>query len=433
MTFSRLSVFLFVFYCGSFASSSPVFTDTLTPKQVVEHFDSLMNQGKDDQARHLCAGTALRMFSFLAEAQHKLDPFIDSAKSRDTIIEQKCVEKWCALKVVSDAVFTKTVMGMDQMHSVQAVHLFRARDGWKLSEFEELANEKSPLIPRSGIPLGVDTTSGPLFPVSAQAPAQGNVTRLHLKISLRNGDSLPALPEGPGQKIITRDKSSATVETFLPTITPLGGAAKKSQADLGAGTGGGFPSSHYLDLTDTLLLAKAVELRTGTNDPLEIASRIYNFVSTSFQFKLGAALFGTSREVIRSMQGDCSEAAVLTATLLRADGIPSRVVLGFATLSHGVFIGHAWAEAQLNGEWIGVDPALREFPAGAQRVALLRLSGSEDMQVAASNLMLQSLSNLDIQITDAWNGSSRLPLITQRGNAAEAQQFFEDVLRGVGK
>ena len=131
------------------------------------------------------------------------------------------------------------------------------------------------------------------------------------------------------------------------------------------------------------------------------------------------------------MEGDCSEAAVLTAALLRAEGIPSRVALGFATLGRGVFIGHAWAEAFLNGQWIGVDAALREFPTGAERLMLARLSGSEDMRVAASNLMLLSLANLDIQITAAWAGDKPLPLREQRGNADEAKAFFEEVLRGI--
>jgi hypothetical protein len=400
--------------------------DTLSPAQVMLRFDSLLSAGADSEARVLCTGTALRMFFFLAEAQHKFAPFLDSARSRDTVIEEKYGGKWCGLKVVSDAVFRKPLMGMSRMRSVQAVHLFRCSDGWKVAEFEELPDEKAVLILRHGIPTGTDTaSSGSLFPVSSQSPDHRGATIMHLKISLRNGDSLPDLPQGPGQSVVKRGKEWAEVEASLPSLTPREGRRETSAVKSYLGSGS------YLDLSDSLLLAKADELRSGARDESEIVRRIYGFVSSSFHFKLGAALFNNSREALRTMEGDCSEAAVLTAALLRAEGIPSRVAMGFATLGRGVFIGHAWAEAFLNGQWIGVDPALREFPAGAERLMLARLSGSEDMRVAASNLMLLSLSNLDIQITGAWNGDKPLPLREQRGNADEAKAFFEDVLRGI--
>ena len=418
---------LFGLLSGWVSAASP---DALSPRRVVERFDSLLEAGADAQAKALCTGTALRMFPFLAEAQRKLEPFLDTARSRDTVIEEKRLGKWCGLKVVSDAVFTRPVMGMDHIHQVQAVHLFRESGGWKLAEFEELKDEASEWKIREGLPTGTDTAfSGSPFPVSRLAPEGRGATRMRLTVFLRNGDSLPDLPQGPGQRIVKRGRSRTLMETFLPSLSPhkpgYGEPRESSRPYL-------F-SSPYLDLNDSLLLAKATELKSGAANDVEIAGRVYGFVSSSFQFKLGAALFGTSREALRSMRGDCSEAAVLTAALLRASGVPGRVVLGFATTGRGVFIGHAWAEAFLNGQWIGVDAALREFPAGAERVMLLRLSGSEDMRVAASNLMLQALSNLDIQITGAWEGSKPLPLKQQRGNATEAEEFFEEVLKGIGE
>ena len=192
-------------------------------------------------------------------------------------------------------------------------------------------------------------------------------------------------------------------------------------------------STLYLDLTDSLLRSKAAELAKGTKGDAETARRIYEYISRNFDFQLGAVLFGNSREVLRSMRGDCSEAAVLTAALLRAAGIESHVVLGYATTGRGVFIGHAWSEAKIGDRWIGLDAALREFPAGAERVMLLRLGGSEDMRITASNLMLNSLSNLRIEIKGAWIGKDSLPLEDQTGNSAEATEFFKEILRGIEK
>ncbi len=414
----KRSLFLALALFRPAAASPP---DTLAPLRVLERFDSLLDAGAEKEARALCTGTALRMFSFLLEAQRKLAPFLDSAKSRDTVIEEKQKSKWCALKTVSDAVFRRPLMGLDRVHSVQAMHLYRKPEGWRLAEFEELNDEKTPLILRSGLPLEIVDTASSLFPVSHKAPEQRGLDRLRLKVSMRNGDSLN-LPEGPGQKVIRTGKGWVEVETFR-------GLGERDEEN----TKIFLASSPYLDLGDSLLLSKVAELRQGTKSETEIVRRIYGFVSSTFKFQLGAALFGTSRETMRRLEGDCSEAAVLTAALLRAAGIPSRVVLGFATLGRGVFIGHAWTEARVNDRWMGVDAALREFPAGAERLMLLRLDGSEDMRVAASNLMLKAMANLDIEIETAWSREKLMPLTEHPGNAAEAQAFFEEILRGIGE
>jgi len=425
----------FVLIASILAIQSSAFSIvTLSPRQVMQRLDSLLNLGNadaDSQAKALCAGTALRTFSFLAEAEHKLAPFVDSTQSQDAVVEEKCQDKWCGLKDVSDAVFRKPLMGMEQMHSVQAVYFFHAADGWKVSEFEELPDEKAPLVlPEDAPTQPQDTIRHPFFPISRLAPEENGVTRMHLRISFDNGDSLPDLPQGPGQTVLKRGGSWALIEIRRPEIPSssriLSGAPADSlQAYLGSGS--------YLDLKDSLLIAKATELARGAPNQLEIVRRVYSYLLSSFQFKLGADLFSDSHDALRNMEGDCSEAAVLTTALLRAAGVPSKVDLGFATLGRGVFIGHAWSEAFINGRWIGVDAALREFPAGADRILLLRPLGSQDMRVAASNLMLRSLSNLNIEITDAWAGSTPLVLQEQHGNVREGEEFFEEVLRGIGE
>ncbi len=393
----------------------------------MQRFDSLLNAHADAQARALCTGAALQTFPFLLETERKIDPFVDSARSRDTVIEEKQAGRWCGLKVASDAFFKKRVMGMDSVHLVQAVYLFRRSDGWKLADFEELTDEKAPLVLRSGIPAGADTgSSAAFFPRSPRAPEDGGITRMLLESFLAQWRFPAGLASGIGSTDIKARKGLGSLETQIPPVPHEGSINQNDslKAYLGSGS--------YLDLGDSLLLAKAAELCKGATDEVEIARRVYRFVSSSFHFQLGAALFSDSREALRSMRGDCSEAAVLTAALLRAEGIPSRVALGFATTGRGVFIGHAWVEAFINGQWVGVDAALREFPAGAERVELLRLSGSRDMFVEASNLMFRSLSNLEIEIMGAWAGSKPLPLDEQKGNTAESREYFEQILQGVG-
>jgi transglutaminase-like putative cysteine protease len=260
---------------------------------------------------------------------------------------------------------------------------------------------------------------------------------VQLRLSRRDGEAFAAVPLGASQRA-TSGVPTTTSEVFLETLQsvvpdtlPTGRAAPARDALRVY-----LASTTELDLTDKMLRTRAAKLAQGSPSDVETARRVWTFVSTSFDYKLGATLFATSREALRDLKGDCSEAAVLTAALLRAAGIPSRVVLGYATLGQGVWIGHAWAEAWLGGTrggWVGVDAALREFPTGPHRVALVTLSGTEDMKAAATNLMLSTISNLDIEITGAWAGDQSVPLITHPAAAAESQRFWKQVMEGMGR
>ena len=72
---------------------------------------------------------------------------------------------------------------------------------------------------------------------------------------------------------------------------------------------------------------------------------------------------------MQGREGDCTEHAVLLASLVRALGIPARVATGIAYAPafgerRDVFVPHAWVMAWVDGEWRGFDAALPRFGAG---------------------------------------------------------------------
>jgi hypothetical protein len=84
------------------------------------------------------------------------------------------------------------------------------------------------------------------------------------------------------------------------------------------------------------------------------------------------ATFSSAVETVRAGFGDCGEHAVLLAALLRASGIPARVVLGLVYMeSRQGYYGHAWVMAFDGTHWIFTDPAHNVFPACVNRVPLL--------------------------------------------------------------
>lgn len=76
-----------------------------------------------------------------------------------------------------------------------------------------------------------------------------------------------------------------------------------------------------------------------------------------------ASAFATASETARSGEGDCTEHAVLLAAMLRAEGIPSRVVTGLVFCpefagEQNVFGWHMWTQAIVDGQWLDLDATL---------------------------------------------------------------------------
>jgi hypothetical protein len=69
-------------------------------------------------------------------------------------------------------------------------------------------------------------------------------------------------------------------------------------------------------------------------------------------------------EILENRFGDCTEHSQLFVTLARAAGIPAREVTGFVYNGDDeepALAGHMWAEVQIDGHWIGVDPTWNEI------------------------------------------------------------------------
>ena len=118
--------------------------------------------------------------------------------------------------------------------------------------------------------------------------------------------------------------------------------------------------SRYLQCDHPGIIALARQAVGDAPDAAQAAARIEQFVGryiTSKNFDIG---YGSAAEILQTRTGDCSEHAVLSASMLRAVGIPARVVVGYVYVdefegNEHVFGGHAWTEAYLAGQWIGLD------------------------------------------------------------------------------
>ena len=89
------------------------------------------------------------------------------------------------------------------------------------------------------------------------------------------------------------------------------------------------------------------------------------------------------------------EHSALTAALLRAAGIPSRIASGvvYSSYDRG-FTYHAWVEVFV-GEWIQIEPTLGGKLAGGTHIMLTN-GGIKDQMIALVN----ALKTIDIDIVN---------------------------------
>lgn len=110
------------------------------------------------------------------------------------------------------------------------------------------------------------------------------------------------------------------------------------------------------DLADSL--SRGVE-----NDRCEVVKRVWQYVFRTIE-KRNVATFSSALETLSAGYGDCGEHAVTLGAILRAAGIPARVVLGLVYMGHKKgYYYHAWVMVRQDGGWLFVDPALGRYPA----------------------------------------------------------------------
>lgn len=213
--------------------------------------------------------------------------------------------------------------------------------------------------------------------------------------------AIGALPNTGSQRVETVDewRARVKVDAAFPHAAPEGDATNAVY----------LASTALADLSD----GKVQELRekalTNAGEGGKArAEALRRYVHTFIKKKTLGVGYATASDVARSREGDCSEHGVLLAALLRAEGIPSRVVSGliFADAFAGeekIFGYHMWAQALLEVKgvktWVDLDATLpNATPYDATHIALVTsdlADGQTAVQLAA---MAPLLGRLKIKV-----------------------------------
>ena len=218
-----------------------------------------------------------------------------------------------------------------------------------------------------------------------------DATSIKYRITTTGQDPAAMLPTSETQAV---KKVSDEVAEVTVTALPL---PEKAQA--GHVAAEFLASSQYLQTDDARVKEHATKAVGNATDAAEMARRMEKYVNTNLTNKNFSTAIASAAEVADTMSGDCTEHAVLLAAMLRAKGIPSRVVIGLVYVERlGAFGGHMWTEANLNDHWIPLDATIGRGGIGCGHLRLHDSSLADDGPSAISNFAPLMLVGGKLQI-----------------------------------
>lgn len=142
-------------------------------------------------------------------------------------------------------------------------------------------------------------------------------------------------------------------------------------------------------------LARTLKAATAT----ETAQRAYHFVRQSLARTGFTPEDRGARRALAEKAGDCTEHAYLLAALLRANGIPARVLGGYLIGESGLLKAedfHNWTEFYADGAWQLADAHQGNFRRNASRYVATRVTAPSDASVRAPHRYTAAGSGLQV-------------------------------------
>jgi len=206
-----------------------------------------------------------------------------------------------------------------------------------------------------------------LVRLNRSIPDFNNTRSVTYRAVLKDADDLAATfakDDRQTVKIVGRDELEITVTQQEPPTRPGQVNARPPEDHL--------QSNHFLTSDDANVRRYARDATAGVADPWQKALRIESWVRQHMTNKDYGKAFATAAETARTLDGDCTEHAVLAAAMCRAAGVPTRTAIGLVHVpSERAMCFHMWFEVWVNGRWYALDGTLGQGHVGAGHVKVL--------------------------------------------------------------
>jgi len=154
-------------------------------------------------------------------------------------------------------------------------------------------------------------------------------------------------------------------------------------------------STVYVQADDESIKKQAQEIIGGETNSWRAATLICEWVHENIKDKNLKVGFGSAKQTLESLEGDCTEHTVLFIALARAVGIPSRICAGLV-YQRDAFYYHFWPEVYV-GKWVSMEPTLGQIQADATHIQLAGGKLESESALEFGEGVLRTLNRLQIE------------------------------------
>lgn len=185
-----------------------------------------------------------------------------------------------------------------------------------------------------------------------------------LKIRLEGRD-LARVPSD-GFQTVTKDGNAWIIDIHPPIISD---GASATIHDAAVQKPDWVRDSLNMPASSTRFKNLAAKLVGAATDVRTASLKIRSYVHDTLRPNAGIGVLRDANDVLDTKEGVCRDYAILTCTLCRAAGIPSRLVSGLVSWD-GNFYYHAWVEVWDGSRWLGIDSTAEADQISAAHVKL---------------------------------------------------------------
>lgn len=211
----------------------------------------------------------------------------------------------------------------------------------------------------------MNLTQASIIKVVHKIDRPGTRRNIVYRVGLKDQNPINIIPMDRRQTLRTGTKPSDTILQVV-TAGPADGAPGPAAVDPEF-----LRPNTLITSQDANVVRLAQTAVAGAVDPWDKATKIEHWVAENLKQKNFETAFAPASEVAITLAGDCTEHSVLAAAMCRAQGIPSRVVVGLVYADYlGGFGYHMWNEVYVNRRWVALDSAFDQTSVDAVHIKL---------------------------------------------------------------
>lgn len=236
-------------------------------------------------------------------------------------------------------------------------------------------------------------------PLKQELPNAHTTRRAVYRAHLKSGQIAGLFDHGLSQQVAPLDEQTAQIT--VSAIRPNHPAKIDPAIKVAPPTSEDVSPSNFIQSDDIVITQMAARVAPTETDPWKTACALEKFVAETVHDKNFSTAFATAAEVARSLEGDCTEHAVLLTALLRVKKIPARTAFGLVYYPpyHG-FDYHMWTEAWITDRWIPLDATLGIGGIGADHIKLGHSSLSTGTPMSDLLGVIQAFGRLELELLE---------------------------------